>query len=291
MQITETLNEGLKRELKVVIPADSLNSKLNERLQTLSRQVRIKGFRPGKVPAEHLRKVYGRSVLAEIIQESVRESAEKAVTDRNEKPALQPKINFSEDEKEIEAVMSGNADLAYTMEFEVIPEFEKPDLGAIELEKRVSSASDEDIDDALARIVEQNQSFEPRDKSAPAENGDRVTIDYVGKVDGRAFSGGAEEGAHLVLGSNTFIPGFEEQLVGKKAGDEVEVKVTFPEKYQAEFLAGKEATFDVTVHEVAEPKATELNDEFAKSLGIESLDKLKEALRERIEQDLAARTP
>lgn len=184
MQITETLNEGLKRELKVVIPADSLNSKLNERLQTLSRQVRIKGFRPGKVPAEHLRKVYGRSVLAEIIQESVRESAEKAVTDRNEKPALQPKINFSEDEKEIEAVMSGNADLAYTMEFEVIPEFEKPDLGAIELEKRVSSASDEDIDDALARIVEQNQSFEPRDKSAPAENGDRVTIDYVGKVDG-----------------------------------------------------------------------------------------------------------
>ncbi|MCC0048642.1 MAG: trigger factor, partial [Rhodobiaceae bacterium] len=234
MQITETLNEGLKRELKVVIPADSLNSKLSERLQSMSKQARIKGFRPGKVPAEHLRKVYGRSVLAEIIQESVQQSAQKAVEDRGEKPALQPVINFSEDKDEIEAVMNGKADLAYTLEFEVIPQFDKPDYAKIKLEKKTTSASDADIDEALGKIVEQNQSFAPREAGAAAENGDRVTLDYSGKLDGRVFSGGTEEGAQLVLGSNTFIPGFEAQLVGKKPGDKTEVKVTFPENYQAD---------------------------------------------------------
>ena len=290
MQITETLNEGLKRELKVVIPADSLNSKLSERLQSMSKQARIKGFRPGKVPAEHLRKVYGRSVLAEIIQESVQQSAQKAVEDRGEKPALQPVINFSEDKDEIEAVMNGKADLAYTLEFEVIPQFDKPDYAKIKLEKKTTSASDADIDEALGKIVEQNQSFAPREAGAAAENGDRVTLDYSGKLDGRVFSGGTEEGAQLVLGSNTFIPGFEAQLVGKKPGDKTEVKVTFPENYQADFLAGKDVIFDVTVHEVAAPADTKIDDEFAKSLGVESLDKLKEALRERIDSDIAARS-
>ncbi|ESR25105.1 trigger factor [Lutibaculum baratangense] len=290
MQVTETVNQGLKRELKIQIPAQELDQRLNTRLNELKGQVRLRGFRPGKVPVNHLRRVYGKSIMAEILEQTVSETSQKALTDRNEKPAYQPKIELPDNQDEIEQVLAGEGDLAFTMEFEVLPPVEVGDLTKIEVEREVSPVEDKDVDETLQRIADQNKGFEARAEGEAAQDGDRVTMDFVGKIDGEAFEGGSAEGATIVLGSGTFIPGFEEQLVGVKAGDEKTVEVTFPEQYQAAHLAGKPATFEIKVTEVAAPVDRTIDDEFATSLGFESLDKLKEAIRDQITKDLEGRS-
>jgi len=285
MQVTETLSEGLKRELKIVVPATDLEARLTTRLGELKNQVRIKGFRPGKVPVAHLRKVYGRSVMAEIVQAMVTETSQNALNERDERPAFQPDISFAESEAEIEDVMEGKADLAYNVSFEVMPEIELADLSGIKLTREVTEVPDSDVDQALERLADQNRPYEPRKEGEKAQDGDRVTIDYEGSIDGVPFEGGKGENSYLVLGSNQFIPGFEEQIVGVKAGDEVTVTVTFPDDYPAEQLAGKKADFAVKLHEVAVPGDLAIDDEFAKGLGLESLDQLKDALREQIQNE------
>lgn len=281
MQVTETLAEGLKRELKVVLPATELSARCERRIDEMKDRVQLKGFRKGKVPPAHLRKVFGRSIMAEVLQEAVEETSRKALTERDERPAMQPKIDFSEDEKEIEAVMSGQADLKYSMAYEVLPALEIVDLSTIELEKLVAYVPGEKVDEALANLAAQNTSYEP-EEGRVAETGDRLTIDFIGKIDDEPFEGGTAEDAMIVLGQGNFIAGFEEGLTGAKAGEARVVEATFPDNYPVEQLKGKTPKFDVTVKEVAVAKAVEINDDFAKSLGAESLEKLRELLAQRI---------
>ncbi len=283
MQITETVSEGLKRELKVVIGAKELDERLQAKLGELKDKVRLKGFRPGKVPLDHIKKVYGRSAMAEVLQQAVTESSNEALSGREERPAFQPSITLVEQENVIDRVIGGEHDLEYTMSFEVLPKIELTDLKTLEVEKPVAEINEEQIADSLQRIRENNVIYETKDGAG--EDGDRLTLDFTGTIDGEPFEGGKGEDAHVVLGRGMFIPGFEEGLAGAKAGDECTVNATFPEDYGAEHLAGKVAAFEVKVKEVASPKLPEIDDELAKSLGVESLDKLKEAVRERINRD------
>lgn len=287
MQVTETLSEGLKRELKITVPASELDRRLTERLEEIKGEVQLKGFRPGKVPLAHLRRTFGKRVMPEVVERIVQETTRKALDEREERPALQPQISFAESEPEIDNVMAGQSDLAFTMAFEVIPSIEPIEFSAITLKRPVAEVSDADVDEALERIRAEHRRFEPRPEAAKAKTGDRLTIDFVGRIDGEAFEGGAAEGAQLELGAGGFIPGFAEQLEGVKAGEEKDISVTFPEDYGAAHLAGKDAVFSVTVREVAEPIEATLDDEMAKSLGLESLDKLKEAVRKQIEGEYA----
>ncbi len=286
MQITETVSEGLKRELKVVIGAKELDERLQVKLGELKDKVRLKGFRPGKVPLDHIKKVYGREAMAEVLQQAVTESSNEALSGRDERPAFQPFIKLTEQDTVLDRVIGGEHDLEYTMSFEVLPKIELTDLKALKVEKPVAEITDEQIADSLERIRENNVAYETKDGAA--EDGDRLTLDFTGSIDGEPFEGGKGEDAHVVLGRGMFIPGFEEGLAGARAGDERTVNATFPEDYGAKHLAGKAAAFDVKVKEVASPKQQELDDEFAKSLGIESLDKLKDAIRERIGKDYAS---
>lgn len=278
MEVTESLNEGLKRELKIVLGATELSEQMTSRLNELKSQVRINGFRPGKVPVSHIRKLYGASIMAEVVQQAVTDSSQQALDDRSERPAYQPEIALPEDQDEMENVIAGNSDLAYTMAFEVVPQIELQEFGALQLERLTAEVDDSHIDETLADLAKQHRDFAPRGKTDKAEDGDRVIIDFVGKIDGEVFEGGSQEGAPLELGSNSFIPGFEEQLVGAKAGDKVEVKVAFPDSYGVEELAGKLAVFDVTVNEVAQPADATIDDGFASRLGFEDLSKLREAI-------------
>ena len=281
MQVTETLNEGLKREIKVVVPAADMESWLKDRLADASTKARINGFRPGKVPVAHLRKMYGKSMMAEIVNEILSESTRSILADRGEKAAMQPEIDMTEDEAEANKILEGGADFAFSLAYEVIPSFEIQDASSIAVTRQVVQISDEEVEEQVRQIADSARSYET--KKGKAANGDRVTIDYFGKLDGVAFDGGTDSDANLVLGSNRFIPGFEEQLVGVKAGDVKTITVTFPEEYQAAHLAGKEATFDITVKEVAAPGELEINDELAQKLGLESADRLRQIVREQIE--------
>jgi trigger factor len=281
MQITETTNEGLKRTLKVVVGKDELGERFTARLDQVKDNVQLKGFRKGKVPVPHLKKVFGRSLMAEVLQETVRDTSSKAIADRKERPALQPSIELPEDQAEIEKVISGEADLSYSMSFEVIPAFTLADVSTLKLERLVADVEPEALDNAINELVERSINFTAEEGRA-ATDGDRVTIDYVGKIDGEPFPGGADEGAFVVLGKANFIPGFEDGLKGAKAGEQRTVNATFPEAYPEASLAGKAATFDVTVKEVAAPQRPAIDDEFAKSLGVESLDKLKELVSAQI---------
>ena len=281
MQVTETLNEGLKREIKVVVPAKDLEAKLSERLQGASAKARINGFRPGKVPMSHLRKMYGKSFMAEVVNEILSNSSRSILADRNEKSATQPEVVMTEDEKEAEKVLSGQADFEFSLNYEVLPAIEIKDTSKISITREVVDVTDEEVEEQVKRVASSAQTFEA--KKGKAESGDRVTMDYLGKVDGVPFDGGADSDATLVLGSGQFIPGFEDQLIGVKAGDEKQIKVTFPAEYGAAHLAGKDATFDITVKEVAKPGELEINDETAKKLGIESADRLRQVIREQIE--------
>jgi len=280
MQVNETVNEGLKREIQVVVPKGDMVAKRDERLVELKDKVKINGFRPGKVPLSHVSKLYGKSVMVELVNETIDENTKKVLSDRAEKAAQQPKVSMTEDEAEAEIILAGDKDFEFTISYEVIPPFDVADFTKLKVERPVVEVTDKEIDEQIERIAEGNATFE--EKKGKAAKKDRVTMDYTGKIDGEPFEGGADTNAQLVLGSNTFIPGFEDQLIGMKAGDEAEVKVTFPDEYPAEHLAGKEAVFDVHVHEVGKPGKTVVDDEFAKTLGLDDLAKLKEVVKDQI---------
>ncbi len=286
MQIKELTSEGLKRELEVVVATTELNERFQDRLNQIKDTVQLKGFRKGKVPVAHLKKVYGKSVMLEILNDAVKETSAKAIQEREERPAFQPDIVLPEDEAKIERILSGEDDLAYSMTFEVLPKIELVDFSTLNLERLIVEVEDKDVDDAIEKLIDNNMGYEEEDGRA-AEDKDQLTIDFLGKIDGEPFEGGAAEGIDIVVGQGQFIPGFEEQLLGKKAGDEPLVKVTFPDDYGAEHLRGKDATFETKVQKVSKPKRPEANDEFAQSLGLEGFDKLKELMTGRIEGEFA----
>ncbi len=286
MNVTETSVEGLRRQLKVVIGAAELEQRLSARLDELKGRARIKGFRPGRVPKEHLRKVYGRSVMAEVVQQAVAETSREALSQREERPAFQPTVALPEDEAEIDKIFAGTSDLAFTLSFEVLPKFELMDFSKIALEKPVAAVTETDIDKSIERIRAANLRYRPKDGAA--ETGDRLVIDFTGSIDGKPFEGGATEDAPIVLGGGNFIPGFEEGLAGARAGEEREVDATFPENYPEASLAGKAARFAVKIKEVGAPETPPLDEDFAKSLGLESVDKLRETIKQRLEQDRAS---
>jgi trigger factor len=282
-QVTETLAEGLKREFKIVVPAATLSGLMMAKLTEMKDRVQINGFRPGKVPMPHLKKLYGKSVMADVINDQVSVTTKSLTEERGFKLAMQPKVTLPEEQAEVEAVLDGQSDLSYGMAFEVLPKIEVGDFKTISLEKLVVPVTDAEIDEAMKRIADQNRPFEAKDGAAAKD--DQVTMDYEGSIDGVPFDGGKDSDANLVLGSGMFIPGFEDQLIGKKAGDSVSVKVAFPADYQAANLAGKDAVFAVTVKLVSAPGSVTVDDAFAKTLGMESLDKLKDAIRDQIGRD------
>ena len=288
MQVTETLADGLKREYRVVVPATDLETKVAARLDDLKDRVRINGFRPGKVPVSHLKRVYGRAVMAETIDETVRETNASIVSDHGFKLAREPKVTLPEAEAEVTAVVEGKADLSYSVAIEILPKIELADFTGISLEKLTASVTDEEVEAALNRLAEQSRPFEDKGEGAKAETGDKVTVSFTGAIDGKPFEGGTGEDIAVELGSNSFIPGFEEQLAGVAAGETRTVTAKFPENYLSKDLAGKEASFEVTAKSIAAPGKVTVDDDFAKSLGMESLDKLKEALRDRITREHAA---
>jgi len=283
MQVTETLSEGLKRAFKVVLPVDDLAKRLDDQLVDMKDKVRINGFRPGKVPVAHLKKVYGKQVMADVLQNALNEVNRKIVDDNGIRLAGEPKIDIDGGEQGVQNAIEAKGDLAFTVNLEVLPKFEVGTFDDIALERLVVQPTDEEVNDALNRMAEQNRPFTA--KEGAAAKGDKVTIDFVGKIDGEAFPGGAGTDTPLVLGSGQFIPGFEDQLEGVSTGDTRAVTVKFPDEYQAAHLAGKDAVFDVTVKGVEAPGELKIDDEYAKGLGLESLDKLKEAIRANIQRE------
>lgn len=282
MEVTEQTAEGLERRFTVKVPASELDAKLTARLSDIKGRVNLKGFRKGKAPLPFLKKMYGKGVMSEILQEIVNETSFKAFSDRNLKPATTPHPHLTGD---IELVMDGKADLEYSVHAEILPEFEPASIEGLELKRPVADVTDSDVDEAAQRLAEQSRDYEARPAAAKAENGDLLIIDYSGSIDGEAFKGGKGEGQSVVLGSGSLIAGFEDQLIGAKAGDDVEVKVSFPADYGAKDLAGKDAVFAVTVKEVKAPIDVTVDDEFARKLGLEDLADLKKRLRERLESE------
>ena len=288
MQVTETVSDGLKREFKVVVPANDLASKVDERLVELKDRVRINGFRPGKVPVAHLKRMYGRAVMAETIEQAVREANTQIITERGFKLVREPEVIMPTEEGAVEQLIEGKSDLAYTVAIEIMPPIELADFKGIVLERLTAEVTGAEVEEAVGRIAEQSRPFVAKEAGVKAESGDRVTIDFTGKIDGTPFEGGTGGDVAVHIGSGTFIPGFEDQLIGIAAGDKRTVNVTFPQTYPAENLAGKSAEFDVTAKSMEAPKAIAMDDEFAKSLGLESLDKLKEMVKERLARDHVA---
>ncbi len=281
MQVTETLNEGLKRSYNIVLTADELNAKVTEKLTEAQPTIEMKGFRKGKVPMALLKKQFGPRIMGEAMQESIDGAMSKHFEDSGDRPAMQPEVKMTnEDWKE-------GDDVEVAMSYEALPDIPEVEMKSIKLEKLVVKPGDDAVDEALAGLAKSAQNFEARKKGARAKDGDQVVIDFKGSVDGELFDGGTAEDYPLVLGSNSFIPGFEEQLVGAKAGDEVEVKVAFPAEYGAENLAGKDAVFACTVKEVKAPAEAVIDDELAKQYGADSLDALKGQIRERLEAEYA----
>ena len=279
MQVTETLNEGLKRGYSITVTAAELDAKVNEKLAEAAPDIEMKGFRKGKVPMALLKKQFGPRVLGEAMQETIDGAMNEHFEASGDRPALQPEVKMTnEDWKE-------GDDVNVEMNYEALPAIPDVDLKSISLERLVVKADDESVDEALANLAETAQDFKDRRKGSKAKDGDQVVMDFLGKVDGEAFDGGAADDYPLVLGSNSFIPGFEEQLVGVKVDEEKDVTVNFPEDYQAENLAGKEAVFSCTIKAVKEPKASEIDDELAKKFGAEDLDGLKGQITERLEAE------
>jgi trigger factor len=285
MQVTETLSEGLKREFKVVVPAAELDAKVNVRLDDLKDRVRINGFRPGKVPVAHLRRVYGRSAMAEVIEATVRDTNNQIVSERGYKLAADPKVTMPTEQEAVEKLISGQSDLDYTMAVEIVPPIELTDFNTIKLTKLTSEVTDAEVDEALARITEQNKPYSAKPEGEKAAKDDRVVISFAGTIDGAPFEGGSADDSVVLIGSNTFIPGFEDQLIGIGVGETRTLKVTFPQHYGKETLAGKDAEFVVTAKSIETPSTVTIGDEFAKSLGLESLAKLREAVKDRIKRE------
>jgi trigger factor len=271
-----------------VVPATDLASKADERLVELKDRVRLNGFRPGKVPVAHLKKVYGRAVMAETIEAAVREANAQIVTDRGFKLVREPQVTMPEEKGAVDEMIDGKSDLAYTVALEIMPPIELADFKGIAVERVTAEVTDTEVEEAVNRIAEQSRPYEPRPEGDKAEKGDRVVIDFTGKLDGAPFEGGTGGDVGINIGSNTFIPGFEDQLVGIAAGEQRTINVTFPQLYPNEKLAGKAAEFDVTAKSVETPKPVAIDDEFAKSLGMESLAKLKEMVKERIGREHGA---
>lgn len=289
MQVTETLSQGLKREFKVVLPAADLAVRLEGQLAEMQAKARINGFRPGKVPVAHLKRLYGRSIMADVVQEAVNEAHRKIVEDNALRPAAEPKIDFAGDKDEMEKAFEGQADFAFTVALEILPKIEIGGFDEIEIERLVADVADAEIDEVLNRLAEQNRAYTPKEGDAVvAANGDQVTLDFVGKIGGEAFEGGSGENIDLVLGSGGFIPGFEAQVEGMTSGESRTLSVTFPENYSSAKLAGQPATFDVTLKGVAAPAEIKIDDELAKAFGLEDLAKLKDSIRVNIERDYAA---
>ncbi len=280
MQATETKNEGLKREFKVRVPADEIAEKVTHRLKELTRTINMPGFRPGKVPVDLLRKKYGPSVMGEVLEKTVNESSQKTMTEHGIRPAMRPEIKIT--------AFDDGKDLEYTMAVEALPEIAPIDFAEIKLDRLVIKATDSEIDDTLQRLAEAHKSSAPVTEDRQTRNGDIAVIDFVGRVDGEVFPGGKADGYSLELGSDSFIPGFEEQLIGVKAGEQVTVSVTFPEEYGAEDLAGKEAVFSVDVKEVRAPVPAAVDDELARKAGAESLEELRKTITVEREQEYRA---
>jgi trigger factor len=290
MQVTETLAEGLKHEFKVSVPASDLDAKADAKLVDLKDKVKLNGFRPGKVPVSHLKKVYGRSVMAETIDQTIRDTNTQIFTDRGFRLATEPKITMPTEQKEVEELLAGKTDLTYTVAIEVVPTIQLADFKTFSVEKPVVEVTDAEVDEAIKRIADQNRPYAAKAEGAKAETGDRVTISFKGSIDGVPFDGGTGEGIPVVIGTGQFIPGFEEQLVGIGAGETRTLKVSFPKNYASEKLAGQPAEFETTATLIEAPGETTIDDEFAKTLGLESLDKLKEAARERLVAEFAGAT-
>jgi trigger factor len=288
MEVTETLSDGLKREFQVQVPAADLEARVSQRLGELKDRVQLRGFRPGKVPITHLKKIYGKAVMAETIEALVRELNARIVSERGFKLATEPKVTLPDDGKDVDKLIGGGVDLAYTLGLELLPRIDLADFKGIALERPVAEVTPEEVDDAIGKLVEQNRPFAAKPEGAKVDSGDRVLLDFTGQVDGRPFPGSTGQEVPVLIGSHTFLPGFEDQLLGMAAGEKRLVRITFPAAYAKPELAGKDAEFEVTAKKIERPEAVTINDEFAKSLGLESLDRLKEAIRGRLQQALTA---
>src|SRR5499427_2596175 len=282
MEVTETLSDGLKREFQVQVPAADLEARVTQRLGELKDRVQLRGFRPGKVPVTHLKKIYGEAVI--------RELNAKIVSDRGLKLAMEPKVTIPNQETEVEKVLGGQSDLAYKLALEILPQIELGDFKGIKLERPVAEVTDAEVEEALGKIAEQNRPYAAKGEGAKVEQGDRAVIDFSGRVDGAPFEGGTGGDVGVNIGSGSFIPGFEDQLIGMGIGETRLVKLTFPVNYANGQLAGKAAEFDVTVKSIETPGTLAIDDALAKSLGLDSLDKVKQAVRTRLQQEHAQLT-
>ncbi|RPF91322.1 MAG: trigger factor [Rhizobiales bacterium TMED168] len=282
MDVKEIKSKGLKREFSITIKINNLKEKKSEKLQNIASKAKIDGFRPGKVPTTHIEKLYGQSVMVEVIEERVSEASKNVLEERNLRAAVKPDIKLVSDMND---VIEKNKDLVFTLNCEVLPEIEITDFSKIKLDRPVSEPKEKDIKDALDYLAKQNKSFSDVSESTKSRNGDQVTLDYTGKIDNVAFEGGTAKDANLILGSKSFIDNFEEQLIGLKKGDKKLVKVKFPENYQSNDLAGKKASFEVEIKKVSKAEDSKVNDDLAKNLGMENLDALRKNLKDRIKQD------
>jgi len=285
MQVTQTHAQGLKREFKVVLAAADLAERVEGQLIEVKAKAHIPGFRPGKVPVSHLKRLYGRSIMAEVVQDAVNEANHKIVEENQLRLAMDPKIDIAAEGQEIEKVFEAQTDFAFTVALEVLPKVEVGGFDDIQIERLIAEVTGADVDQVLARLAEQNRVYTAKEGEAVAENGDKATLDFTGKIDGEPFEGGSGENVDVILGSGSFLPGFEAQIEGMKAGESRTIPVKFPDDYSAARLAGKAATFDVTLKRAAAPAEVEIGDEFARGLGFEDLAKLKDAIRANIERD------
>ncbi|WP_316354262.1 trigger factor [Devosia sp.] len=288
MQVTETLNEGLKRKLSVTIPAATLNTRLGDKLEELRGQANIKGFRPGKVPLAHIKKMFGRSAMSEVMTDAINSTVSETLDERKERAAAQPKVDLPQDQAVINDVLDGKSDLAFEVEYEVLPPVELMKLEGVKLDKPVIEITDEEVTAEVNRVFAQNRGYTDKGDEGVVENGDRLGLSFVGKIKGKPFDGGTSDHAHLTVGSGEFIPGFEEQLIGMKKGETREIEVTFPKDYQSDELAGKKAQFEVTVLHVDGPNQGELDDDFAKRLGVENVEAMRAAVKTQMEAALAS---
>jgi trigger factor len=286
MQVTQTHAEGLKREFEIVLPAQDLSSRMESQLGEMQAKAQIKGFRPGKVPVAHLKRLYGRSIMAEVLQQAVGEARTKMIEDNKLRVASEPTFDIDGDDQNVlERALEQKGDLKFKVALEVLPKVELGTLDDIAIEKLVADVPEDEVERILGLLANQNRVYEPKGEGAVAAAGDKVTIDFIGKVDDETFEGGSGDDIDLVLGSNSFIPGFEDQVIGMSTGEHRTIAVTFPADYGAPALAGKAANFGVTLKAVAAPGELAIDDAFAKNFGMEDLAKLKESVRGNIERD------
>ncbi len=289
MQVTETLSEGLKREYKVVLAAADLATKVDAQLDELRAKAQIKGFRPGKVPVAHLKRLYGRSIMADVMQDAMNEANRKIIEEHHLRLATPPKIDLPSDQAELQEAFEAKTDLSYMVAVEVLPKFEVGGFADISIERLVAEIPEAEVDDAIARIAEQSRTYAAKEGEAVvAAKGDKVTLDFVGKIGDETFEGGTAQDVDLVLGSGSFIPGFEDQVEGMRLGEQKTISVTFPEDYAAANLAGKPARFDVTLKACAAPAEVAIDDAFAQSMGFADLGKMRETVRASLEGEQAA---